>query len=259
MQMKSRGVALLAVVAAAVSSAAASAAQANGTTPITGCGQVVRQNAFLTRDLHCRGLPGVVVGASGITIDLKGFTLRGDRSAGRYGIDDLRGHDGVTIQDGALRNFDYGVVGFAADGLTLSGLNVSGNVGDGLFAAGAAIAVRASTALQNGGDGLYVLGASVDVRSSTASGNLGNGIYVSGSTAAIRSSSALGNAHHGIVVSGDAAVVEGNLAESNGVAAGLSGLGGLGLDVFGYSTPPVGTNVARGNDDSAQCRPASLC
>jgi hypothetical protein len=255
--MKRCGLALLAVAAAVVAAAAASAGQVRRT-PITACGQIVRQSAYLTRDLHCRGLPGVVVGASGISIDLKGFTLRGDRSPGNYGIDDLRGYDGVTIENGVLVDFDYGLVGFAANRLVVSGVHASGNLGDGVFVAGGAAAVRASTASENGGDGVYVLGVSADVRSSTASDNLGNGIYVSGSSAAIRASIASGNAHHGIAVSGDAAVVEGNLAEANGLA-GASGLGGLGLDVFGYRTAPVGTNVARGNDDSAECRPASLC
>jgi len=254
-----RRVTLLAVVATIVSLATASAGQARGRTPITACGQVVTQSAYLTRDLTCRGLPGVVVGASGISIDLQGFTLRGDRSVGLYGIDDLRGYDRVTIENGTLRDFDYGLVGFATDALVVSSLHALGNAGDGFFVVGAAVTVRGTTATGNGGDGLYVLDASVDVRSSGASGNLGNGIYVSGSSAAIRSSIAFGNAHHGIAVSGDAAVVQGNLAEANGLASGASGLGGLGLDVFGYTTAPVGTNVARGNDDSAECKPASLC
>jgi hypothetical protein len=247
---------LLAVLAALVSAAAASAGQARARTPISVCGQVVRQSAYLTRDLYCRGLPGVVVGASGITIDLRGFTLRGDGSPGRYGVDDLRGYDAVTIENGTLRDFDYGLVGFAADRLVVSGVHASGNVGGGVFVAGAAITVRASTASGNGGDGLYVLGASADVRSSGASGNMGSGIYISGTSAAIRSSIAFGNAQHGIAVSGDAAVVEGNLAEANGVAGGAAGLG---LDVFGYTTAPVGKNVARSNDDSDECRPAFLC
>lgn len=248
-----------AALAAVVCTALAPGGQARPGTPITACGQVVRQDAFLTRDLLCRGLPGVVVGASGITIDLRGFTLRGDRSPQRYGIDDLAGFDGVTVENGALRNFDYGLVAFAASRLVVSGLTVSGNAGDGVFAAGAATTVRASTSTGNGGDGFYVLGASVRVQSAIASGNLGNGIYVSGTWAAIRSSSAVGNAEYGIAVSGDAAVLERNRAEANGFAGGASDLGGLGLDVFGYTTAPVGANVALGNDDPAECRPASLC
>ncbi len=67
-------------------------------------------NAVLTQDLTCTGA-GVVVGAPGITIDLKGFTLSGDRGAGDYGIDDSAGHDKVTVKNGALRNFGLGVLG----------------------------------------------------------------------------------------------------------------------------------------------------
>jgi hypothetical protein len=52
-------------------------ASGKGGTPITSCGQVVTTNAVLTLDLVCTG-NGIVVGASGITIDLKGFTIRGD-------------------------------------------------------------------------------------------------------------------------------------------------------------------------------------
>lgn len=256
--MKRFGVMFLGVVLAAVAGSPASGGPARGT-PITACGQVVRQSAFLTRDLHCRGLPGVVVGAAGITVDLRGHTLRGDRSVGNYGVDDLRGYDGVTVENGTLRDFDYGLVAFAADRLVVSGVRASGNAGDGLFVVGSAAGIRGATASENGDDGIYVLGASAAIRSSVASRNRGNGIYVSGTSALIRSSTAVGNAHHGIAVSGNAAVLENNLAEANGAGAGASGVGGLGLDVFGYTTAPVGANVARGNDDSAECRPATLC
>lgn len=48
-------------------------------------------SAFLTQNLHCPGSDGVVVGASGITIDLKSFRLRGDDTPAKFGIDDSGG------------------------------------------------------------------------------------------------------------------------------------------------------------------------
>jgi hypothetical protein len=33
----------------------------------------------------------------------------------------------------------------------------------------------------------------------------------------------------------------------------------VGIDVENYTKPPAGKNTARGNDDPAQCIPASLC
>jgi hypothetical protein len=75
-------------------------ASGGGGTPITSCGQVVTTNAFLTQDLSCPGSDGVVVGASGITIDLKGFTLRGDRTGGTTGVLDIPGYDKVIAPVG---------------------------------------------------------------------------------------------------------------------------------------------------------------
>src|SRR5262245_21696136 len=114
----------LCALAALVLVAAASEGQAKSGTPITACGQVVTTNAVLTTNLLCTG-SGVVVGASGITIDLKGFTLRG--SGPYYGIDDP-GYDRVTVKNGVLRNFDVGVYAYdGADEVRVSDLLASGN------------------------------------------------------------------------------------------------------------------------------------
>jgi hypothetical protein len=230
----------LALLGAVVSTALAPPGHASGSTPITTCGQVVRTNAFLTRDLTCAGQAGVVVGASG-------FTLDGDRSFGRYGVDDLNGFDGVTVENGVVRNFDYGLVGFGANRLVVSGLVASGNTSGGIFVVGSTPQIQSSRALRNGEDGIYVLGASAAVQSSTASANAGSGIYVSGAFSRIRSST------------GNAARLEHNRTEANGVTVASSDWAHLGILVFSYTTAPTGTNVARDNSDPAECRPRSLC
>jgi hypothetical protein len=248
----------LALLGAVVPTALAPAGQASGETPITTCGQVVRTNAFLTRDLTCAGA-GVVVGASGIIINLNGFALHGDRSFGRYGVDDLNGFDRVTVENGVVGNFDDGLVGFGANGLVVSGLVASGNTDGGIFVVGSTPLIQSSRALRNGEDGIYVLGMSATVQSSTASANAGSGIYVSGAFSRVRSSTASDNASDGIVVAGDAARLEHNRTEANGVTASTSNFARLGILVFGYTTAPTGTNVALGNSDPAECRPRSLC
>jgi hypothetical protein len=45
--------------------------------PITTCGQTVTTSAILAHDLTCAG-PGIIVGASGITIDLEGHAISGN-------------------------------------------------------------------------------------------------------------------------------------------------------------------------------------
>src|SRR5262249_18417222 len=102
--------------------------QAKSGTPITACGQIVTTRRFLTHDLYCSGSSGIVVGASGVTIDLKGFTLGGDGSF-HFGIDDNGGFDGVTVKDGVLRGFHRGVnAESGADGFGVSDVVVTGSV-----------------------------------------------------------------------------------------------------------------------------------
>jgi hypothetical protein len=278
--MKLHRITALAALAAVVSIAAASEGQAGGGTEITSCGQVVTTNAFLTHNRYCPGSTGVVVGASGITIDLKGFTLLGDRSLGHYGIDDTGGFDRVTVKNGVLRNFDYGIRTLVADGFGVVGVLASGNSRNGMDIEGAAASLKSSTVSGNGDNGLVIGsksgkvqsvtavgnvesgivadGAALSVSSSTASGNGFFGIYAHGDAVSLKSSTASGNGGYGMYVSGDAAAISGNRAEANGFAAGAANGGGLGFYVF-YAVPPTGRNVARGNDDPAECEPSFLC
>jgi hypothetical protein len=235
--------------------AAAPEGQAMSGTPITACGQLVTTNAFLTANLLCSG-SGVVVGASGITIDLKGFTLRG--SGPYYGIDDP-GYDRVTVENGVLRNFDVGVYAHGgADEVRVSDLLASGNF-SGIYISGNKAWVKSSAASANG-PGIYVQGASSRVEKATTVGNQLSGISIDGDAASVRSSTASGNGGDGIVVAGDAAVIRSNRADANGFSDGTAGAG-LGIEVVNgsFTTPPAGTNVARGNDAPNECNPASLC
>jgi hypothetical protein len=236
--------------------AAAPEGQAKSGTPITACGQLVTTNAFLTANLLCTG-SGVVVGASGITIDLKGFMLRG--SGAYYGIDDP-GYDRVTVKNGVLRNFDVGVYAYdGADEVRVSDLLASGNF-SGVYIVGNEAWVKSSAASANG-PGIYVQGESARVEKATAVGNQLSGISIVGDAASVRSSTASGNGGDGIVVAGDAALIKSNRAEANGFSGGASDGAGLGIEVVNgsFTTPPAGTNVARGNDAPNECIPASLC
>lgn len=78
------------------------------------CGQVVTTDVVLGRDLsHCNG-HGLVVGADGITVDLGGHVIDGDHdlSTAGNGIE-VRSRRQVTIRNGTIRGFVYGVNLFA--------------------------------------------------------------------------------------------------------------------------------------------------
>src|SRR5262245_19149717 len=137
---------VLALLFAVVLIVVAPEASGGGGTPITTCGKTVTTNAVLPQDLNCPGSPGVVVGASGITIDLRGFTLRGDRTAGDYGIDDSGGYDKVAIKNGTLSHFDFGIDADGADNLQISSLLAAGNSETGFGVFGASASITRSTA-----------------------------------------------------------------------------------------------------------------
>lgn len=263
-------------IAVAVLIAVAPKADGSGATPITSCGQTVTTNAVLTQDLDCPGSPGVIVGASGITIDLKGFRLRGDRTSGHYGIDDSGGFTNVRVKNGVLSNFIIGVYANNADGFSVVGVVATGNFDSGIALQGVSVSVKSSVAASNGANGIVLGGPSASVKSSIAFANGSDGINMSNggsqsvtsSTASgnariginidatvnpsVKSSIASGNGSDGILVQGAVGQIKGNHADGNGFAQSF----GLGIHTGAGTT---GTNLARGNYNPAECDPVSLC
>ena len=258
-------VAMLAAISVLALVAGAPEAQAVST-PISSCGQTVTNNAALTQDLYCPGSDGVVIGAPNITIDLKGHTLRGNRGLSDYGIDNSAGFVGVTVKNGVVRNFGYGVIGSNSqdpsdipNDMTVSNILASGNQIIGIFIGGDHAVVKSSVAVGNNNVGVFISGSFARIQSTTTSGNDQGGVHVDGNGAKIQSSTVSGNDGHGISVAGDAAVVTGNHAEGNGYAGTSTDSNGLGITVTNYTTPPTGKNTSRGNDDPAECNPTFLC
>ena len=247
---------LAGVVALVLVVVVAPEATGGGGTPIASCGQTLTTSAVLTQNLNCAG-SGVIVGASGITIDLKGFTIRANLPTG-YGIDDTGGFDNVMVKNGVLRNFSEGILAWnGADKFSVLNVVASGNEFYGFDLRGDSVKIQSSTASGNGDTGVNVVGDSASIKSLAASGNY-LGIRIIGDSGSIKSSTASGNDGYGITVLGNAASLKSNQTDGNGFADG-SDLGGLGINVTNYTTPPIGKNTARGNDDPAECSPTYLC
>ncbi len=95
---------LVAVVAAVALGSSAGPAAASH----VDCGEVLKKNTTLDRDLTgCRG-NGLVIRRSGITVDLNGHRVTGSDAG--VGIDVSRGHDRIRILDGELAGFRTAVV-----------------------------------------------------------------------------------------------------------------------------------------------------
>ena len=263
MNLRAARIAPALVAAATVALLATGSGAGSSTTPITTCGQVVTTNAVLTQDLTCPASSGVIVGAAGITIDLKGFTLTGDRSPNHYGVLD-GSYSRVKIENGVVRNFYDGVDVSSANTVTVSNVVASGSVLAGMFicCGVGSSSINSSTVSGNGGDGIIVGGLSARIQSSNASGNADHGIETSGGFASIRSSTASGNGGNGIYATGDNASIASSTASGNGSSgivvvgnsaqiksAAASGNAGIGIAVQGDSAS-IGSSTASGNGNT---------
>lgn len=203
------------------------------------CGQMLVASTTFTADQTCAG-PGLVAGASGITIDLGGFTLSGTGLAST-GID-LGNSSGVTIKNGTVRGFDRGIQGDArhvklsrvtvrnngqegaiitdatidkcsfltngSAGLILSSGKVTssgfvGNGFEGLFLQHSFdVTVKKVLAAQNLGAGIRVQFGSghISVSSSTSAGNARAGVQLDMGTLTLKRSTIVGNQHEGVAI-----------------------------------------------------------
>jgi parallel beta-helix repeat protein len=76
------------------------------------CGETITADTTLDSDLINCPAHGIVIGADNITLDLNGHTVDGDGGEddfGDFGIDNMDGHDGVTIEGGSIRQFGEGI------------------------------------------------------------------------------------------------------------------------------------------------------
>ena len=220
-------------------------------TPIAVCGFHANSagNYKVTTDLGPCTQSGIIVGHNNVSIDLKGHTITGDRSAGHFGIDDAAGFDNILVKNGALRRFDDDVHGIGANHVNVHNIVASGAAGNGIYIEGNSARVTSSEASGNGGLGVWIFGVTATVISTEASANhssgialfgvfanvtsshsygngsdgdsfggtvtLGSGIGIFGNAASVVSSVASGNTQAGIKIVGQNAIVRGSRASGN--------------------------------------------
>lgn len=210
------------------------------------CGVPQTSDVVLTGSIACDGDNGLVAGADGITFDLNGYTVSGDATAGRIGID-VNGHTGVRIVHGRVFRFDTGIRVEQAPRTTISGLDVVSPVGTGISAHIAdKLVLKGSTVVEAGADGVAVVvaaGAKIDGLHTTTTD--GDGLALSGvsSLSIVNSSMSRSATRAGIeVLSGTGITISKTAAASN-YLPGLWLYGGVsGLTV--KDTTFVGNGVA---------------
>jgi Periplasmic copper-binding protein (NosD) len=127
------------------------------------CGDTITADTTLDSDLLDCPEYGVIIGADNITLDLNGHLIDGDGSCSTNefcsGVQN-DGHDGVTVSDGSVRQFYYGVVVRASDNRVV-GISASENLEYGISVEGdfehmSHILIRDSSATDNGFTGISV-------------------------------------------------------------------------------------------------------
>jgi parallel beta-helix repeat protein len=101
------------------------------------CGDTITRDTTLHGNLtNCPG-DGLVIGAGDITLDLNGYTIDGDKTGApdceltATGVSNPAGHDGVTVENGTVREFGQGIDGGFGRSL-LRNLTVRDNRGHGI-------------------------------------------------------------------------------------------------------------------------------
>lgn len=93
------------------------------------CGQTITSDTTLTSDLGPCPNYGLIIGASGITLDLGGHRIFGTPNpfdnAGVY----MQGRTGVTVRNGSITDFDAGVVIEGGSANTVTGIKAERNIG----------------------------------------------------------------------------------------------------------------------------------
>lgn len=160
MSTLSRRAAALAIASVAAAAAALAAAPANAAHPLS-CGDTIVADTVLTADLVCDGsTDGLVIGADGITLDLKGHTISGP-GAYATGLAGIRvaQHVDVIVTRGTVTGWQSGVVLDQSQRVTVSKIvALSNDLGVNL-AGGRGHVVKQSTILQNGRDGVRLGGS----------------------------------------------------------------------------------------------------
>ena len=97
--------------------------------PVT-CGQEITEDTTLDRDLTCRTGPALVVTTDGVTLDLGGHTIFGDRNGANNGPGIvLREVTGVTVRNGTVQYFGAGIVVRGGGQNVVENLTVQDNTG----------------------------------------------------------------------------------------------------------------------------------
>ena len=193
------------------------------------CGDTITADTTLDSDLIDCPHHGIVIGADDVTLDLNGHTITGDGEKtnpcpkGEFCDSGVLndGHDGVTVRDGAVREFANGVLVVKARATRVLEISSKRNVffGFAVFES-ARSRVRDSSGSDNippEGDGMGVFFShGLRIVDNTFRNNAGPGIHVDGSNGNLIKRNLFSHSSPGVLIGGDEASDRGDRNEVRG-------------------------------------------
>jgi parallel beta-helix repeat protein len=252
------------------------------------CGDVITTNTKLTKNLECPpGTDGLIIGASGITLDLNKKTITGGRDQTFFGPAGVRipaAFTGVTVKRGTIEEFAAGLSiegdGNIASDLTIRqsyfGFQVEGDVnqlknitavlnisGDVFFGTGNIVS---KSKLTTGAAGMQFVGDSNTLKDSTIS-TTGVGIFINENNSVFTGNRVKNSLSDGIFVDAGATgvLISKNTVEGSGDdgidvnSPGVTLSKNKVFDNGDYGIEAVegvidgGGNKAKGNGEDDQC------
>ena len=197
---------------------------------------------YLTGNLTGGAGNGILIGASGVTLDLMGFELVGEPATASSVS---AGRSNIVILNGTVRNWSGdGVDAFGAGHSRLERLRALGNQGTGMRLGGNGI-VADCTAQGNTLDGIEA-GAGCALRDCTASGNLGTAAIRAGTGSVLNNCAAFNNqTEYGIFASDGSTLTNCAAYSNNG-----SGTTSYGIHASSGSTV-IGCTANNNTNDNA--------
>lgn len=209
------------------------------------CGTTVIADVTLSQDLVCSG-DGLIVGASGIRIDLNGFSIQGSGTGTGVAVS---GYDDVTIAGGAIRQFAVGIRVATSTELVIRQIEFIANAEGIDFQAGSINnTVKDNTFSQHSVRAIMLRGNTIanDIKSNTFSGNRVGILVFAGADTSIKNNFISGSSLAGIRVN---VFATGNVIKDNIITSNAAGVEFL-------ATP---TGSATGNELKGNTIAANAC
>jgi parallel beta-helix repeat protein len=203
---------------------------------------------YLSNNLGVTLANGISISVAGVTLDLNGFEISRASGSGVRGISIASGGDRVTVRNGTIVGFQYGIQDdtysksclyekLAVSGCTSYGMftgtasriidcRAHGNPGTGIIS-GSGASLDGCTASNNGGDGIYV-GSGSSLNGCTADKNQGSYGIRAGNGSSLANCSAYDNEATGIRAGNGSSLA--NCSASSNKSTGIYTPGGSSLD-----------------------------